>query len=66
MSTDVDGSFTIRFIKNKAKGSMLVFSFIGMQYQEVVVTSSTRLDISLKEDSQLEAVVLLLSLVETP
>lgn len=57
VSTDVDGSFTIRFIKNKAKDNVLIFSFIGMKHQEIVANSSTRLDISLQEDSQLEAVV---------
>ena len=58
VSTDIDGTFTIRFTRGKDnKDNVLIFSFIGMQSQEIIVNSSTRLEIKLKEDSHLDAVV---------
>lgn len=55
-SADVDGNYTITFTKTSGKASVLVFSFIGMESQEINATSSTRLNVSLKTSS-LDAVV---------
>lgn len=57
VSTDTDGTFTLRFTKNKTKDNIIVVSFIGMQSQEIAISSSTRLEVRLQEDSHLDAVV---------
>ena len=45
-STDIDGNYTIE----AQKGSVLVFSYVGMQPREIPVTSD-RLDVALLDDS---------------
>ena len=55
VSADVDGNYSISF--TPGTNNVLIFSFIGMESQEKQVSSSTRLDISLKSDTQLDAVV---------
>ncbi|MDO4163281.1 MAG: TonB-dependent receptor [Bacteroides sp.] len=50
--TDIDGNYTIE-IKDAAK-TTLIFSYIGMQTQQHVVTAATRtLNVTLKTDAQL-------------
>lgn len=56
-STDVEGRYTITFDKPGKGPATLVFSFIGMESQERTVSASTTVNISLKEDGQLDAVV---------
>ena len=56
VSADVDGNYTITFSRSSKKNDVLVFSFIGTESQEMNVTSSTRLDVTLKTSS-LDAVV---------
>jgi TonB-dependent starch-binding outer membrane protein SusC len=46
--TDLNGSFTL---SNLPKGSTLVFSFIGMQTQEIVVDNGNLVNIILQEES---------------
>ena len=48
--TDFNGNYSI---SNVPSGATLVFSYIGMKTQEVKVTASSKLDISLEEDNQL-------------
>ena len=48
--TDFNGNYSI---PNVPSGATLVFSYIGMKTQEVKVTASSKLDISLEEDNQL-------------
>ena len=59
VSADADGNYQFRFTKihEKGKSNVLVFSFIGMESQEVTINTSTVLNISLKTDSQLDAVI---------
>ncbi len=53
--SDFDGNYTI----NVQEGQVLKFSFVGMETQVVTVTSSSTIDIVLKEDLQdLDAVVI--------
>jgi TonB-dependent starch-binding outer membrane protein SusC len=53
--TDVDGKFSIRVPAN----STLVFSFIGMKSQEVVIASQTSIDVILEPDvTQLDDIVI--------
>lgn len=47
--TDLDGRFEI---KTDAKNPVLVFSFIGMKKQRVVVGNRKRLDVKMKTDAQ--------------
>ena len=55
VSSTNDGTFTL-LLPNNAKG--LVFSFIGMKSQEVIIGNQTTFNIKLEEDAvQLEAVV---------
>src|SRR6187551_1460299 len=42
--TDSDGNYTVAV----EKGSVLVFSFLGMESQEVTIEDQTRLDLSLQ------------------
>ncbi|MDL5512528.1 SusC/RagA family TonB-linked outer membrane protein [Arenibacter sp. M-2] len=54
VQTDFDGNYTI----NVSTGSTLVFSYLGMKTQTVVVGSSTTVNLSMEEDSsQLDEVV---------
>ncbi|MXN90856.1 SusC/RagA family TonB-linked outer membrane protein [Flavobacterium sp. Sd200] len=54
VQTDVDGKFSIEV----AQGNVLVFSFVGMQTQEITVGSQTTYSVSLKDDAaELEEVV---------
>src|SRR5210317_593615 len=54
-ATDFDGNFTITDVE---VGAMLVFSYVGYVTQEIVVTSSQNLNISLAPDlSSLDEVV---------
>ena len=46
--TDIDGSFTL---SNLPKGSTIIFSFIGMTNQEIVVDNSNVINITLLEES---------------
>ena len=48
--TDFDGNYSISGVPS---GATLVFSYIGMKAQEVKVTASSKLNISLEEDNQL-------------
>lgn len=48
--TDFDGNYSISGVPS---GTTLVFSYIGMKAQEVKVTASSKLNISLEEDNQL-------------
>ncbi len=48
-STDLDGKFSIEVPDSR---SVLVFSFVGYQNEEVVVGNSTRLEVSMKTDSK--------------
>lgn len=55
--TDLDGNYTI-VVPNKK--SILVFSFIGLSTQEIVVGDRTKIDVNLTEDTQsLEEVVVI-------
>jgi len=57
IATDLDGKYSLSFRK-PAKGTVtLLYSFIGMQTEERQVSSSTTLDVQLKDDNQLDAVV---------
>ena len=51
--TDIDGRYKI----DAPQGSILVMSFVGFEPVERIVGSSRRMDISLKENSALEEVV---------
>lgn len=54
--TDLDGKYSIK-VNNAAK-DVLVFSYVGMQNQEVKVNGKSQLDITLKTDAiQLDEVV---------
>ncbi|KJD34727.1 TonB-dependent receptor [Tamlana nanhaiensis] len=54
--TDFDGNFTI----NASKGSVLVFSYVGYQTQEVTYNGEASLNIVLKEDlAKLDEVVVI-------
>lgn len=48
--TDIDGNYEIR-VPNKK--SVLIFSFIGFQTQEILIGSKTVLDVTLVDDSKL-------------
>jgi TonB-linked SusC/RagA family outer membrane protein len=54
VSTDFDGEFSIQ----ANQGSTLVFSYVGYTTQEIIVGSSSTIDLALEEDTQaLEEVV---------
>ena len=54
--TDLDGKYTIK-VNNAAK-DVLVFSYVGMQNQEVKVAGKTQINVTLKADAiQLDEVV---------
>lgn len=54
--TDLDGKYSIK-VNNAAK-DVLVFSYVGMQNQEVKVAGRTQIDVTLKADAiQLDEVV---------
>ena len=55
-SADVDGNYSITFTRSTKKADVLIFSFIGTENQEFNVSSSTRLNVTLKTSS-LDAVV---------
>lgn len=46
--TDVDGQYAIT---NVAQGSTLVFSFVGMKSQEIIVKENTTINITLSEET---------------
>lgn len=55
--TDVNGKYTLSNLPN---ASILVFSFIGMQTQEIVVGNMTNIDVTLLEEStKLDEVVVI-------
>lgn len=54
-ATDLDGKYTIQ----ANKGQVLVFSYVGMQKQEVTVTNQTSLNIRLVDGEQLDEVVVI-------
>ncbi|WP_316750947.1 TonB-dependent receptor [Pedobacter gandavensis] len=53
--TNTEGNFSI----NAAKGKILVFSYVGMQKQEVTVGNSTTIQVVLSADEQLDEVVVI-------
>ncbi|WP_316840507.1 TonB-dependent receptor [Pedobacter gandavensis] len=53
--TNTDGNFSIEV----AKGKVLVFSYVGMQKNEVTVGNSTTIQVVLSEDDQLNEVVVI-------
>lgn len=55
-SADIDGNYSLTFQRSSKKTDVLVFSFIGTEPQEFNVSSSTRLNVTLKVSS-LDAVV---------
>ncbi len=56
VNSDFDGNYSI----NVNTGDVLVFSFLGMISQEIIVKNQTRIDVVLKEDSaELEEVVVI-------
>ncbi len=55
-SADIDGNYSLTFQRSTRKADVLVFSFIGTEPQEFNVSSSTRLNVTLKVSS-LDAVV---------
>lgn len=57
VTTDVDGNYAIKVTPNET----LVFSFIGYVKQEIVVTQSQTLNISLSEDANKLAEVVVIS-----
>ncbi|MBR1706202.1 MAG: SusC/RagA family TonB-linked outer membrane protein [Bacteroidales bacterium] len=58
IAADADGRYTLTFsLPAGKKASSLLFSFIGMEGQEHTVRSSTTLNIRLKSDTALDAVV---------
>lgn len=56
VSADMDGNYSITFSKSGKNNDVLVFSFIGTENQEINVSSSTTLNVTLKV-STLDAVV---------
>lgn len=48
--TDIDGNYAIHVPNSK---SVLTFSFIGYEKQEIIVGNKTVIDVTLKDDSQL-------------
>lgn len=55
VQTDFDGNYSIQ----AASGDVLVFSYIGFQSQEVVVSNQTTLNITLVAGNQLDEVVVI-------
>ena len=53
VQTDFDGKYTIQV----KKGATLVFSYVGMKTQEVVVGASNTINVALKADVQLDEVI---------
>ena len=49
--TDIDGRYTIA----AATGNVLVFTYVGMQTQEVTVGSQASIDVVMKNDSRMLA-----------
>lgn len=47
-TTDMDGKY---FLENIPSGSSLVFSFIGMQVQEVLVSNQSQINITMSEEA---------------
>ena len=43
--TDVNGGYTIRFAPKEHKNYVLEFSFLGMETQEIKVSTSTQVDV---------------------
>lgn len=56
VSADMDGNYSITFSKSGKNNDVLVFSFIGTENQEINVSSSTTVNVTLKV-STLDAVV---------
>lgn len=56
-SADADGNYSLTFTRSTGKSDILIFSFIGMEEQEFNVTTSTRLNVTMKTSS-LDAVVI--------
>ena len=48
--TDIDGKYTLNVSGNN---SVLIFSFVGYQSQEITVGSKSTIDVVLKEDSEM-------------
>ena len=54
VETDIDGKYTI----NVKKGQTLVFQYLGFKSQEIRIQNQTKLDVILKEDTEvLEEVI---------
>lgn len=56
-SADSDGNYVLEFNAPSKGSATLIYSFVGMQSQEQTVSGSTTINISLKDDGQLDAVV---------
>lgn len=57
VSTDSQGNYSIEFGRRPDKENILVYSFVGMKTQELVVSGSSNLNVTLKDDEQIEEVV---------
>lgn len=56
VAADENGNYTLSF-ERKGNRAVLVYSFIGMETQELQVSTSTRLDVKLASDTELEGVI---------
>ena len=57
IAADADGNYVLTFTPPASGRSVLQFSFIGMETQEHTVRSSTTLNVRLKSDTDLDAVI---------
>lgn len=58
VSTDKNGGYTLRFAPRDENSYTIVFSFLGMETQELKISSSTQLDVTMKnEASNIDEVV---------
>ena len=57
VSTDTKGNYSITFGRRDGKENVLVYSFIGMKSEERSVSGSSNLNVTLKNDSEIEEVV---------
>lgn len=51
VSSDENGNYEIKFIPRKSGDNFLVFSFLGMDEQEIAVNSSTQINVVLKSSA---------------
>ena len=57
VSTDTKGNYSISFGRRPGKENVLLYSFIGMKPEERSVNGSSNLNVTLKNDSEIEEVV---------